>query len=238
MSYKLFISAGHSATVGIGRDNGAASKFGIEGVEADKFRDLVVKELEALHVPVITDGDDTILADTIREFKKTANEHSILVEFHFNAATPKATGTEVLVPNNPTILERQIAEAIAKAISETLEIPMRGAKGVKTEKESARGSLGFMRVAGENILPEICFISNETDMKKFQANKSTLAKKVAKILHDFAKIGDSPKECFYTVQANDTLSKIAAAEKTTVHKLKQDNGLTNDTILVGQKLKL
>jgi len=227
---KVYISAGHSAKTGIGRDNGAASVYGIEGVEADKFRDIVYNELKALSVATITDGDDTILADTLKEYKKTITSNDIAVEFHFNAATPSATGTETLVPNNPTGEEKEIAERITKAIADTLSIKNRG---VKTESESARGSLGWMRLSGANILPEICFISNKTDMESFQKNKAQLAKNIAKILAEYA----NPNKT-YTVVSGDTLSKIAAKYNTTIQKLKKDNSLNSDLIRVGQTLKL
>ncbi|WP_051059377.1 C40 family peptidase [Bhargavaea cecembensis] len=42
----------------------------------------------------------------------------------------------------------------------------------------------------------------------------------------------------YTVKSGDSLSKIAAIHKTTVSRLKEQNGLTGDLIFVGQKLKL
>jgi hypothetical protein len=42
----------------------------------------------------------------------------------------------------------------------------------------------------------------------------------------------------YTVQAGDTLSRIAKSFKTTVKALKELNGLKSDLILIGQKLKV
>ena len=42
----------------------------------------------------------------------------------------------------------------------------------------------------------------------------------------------------YTVQSGDTLSLIAQAFETTVAKIKEMNGLKNDNLRVGQKLKL
>jgi N-acetylmuramoyl-L-alanine amidase len=232
---KIIVSAGHSAKTGAGRDNGAASPYGIEGVEADIFRDLVVKELQNLGVNTVTDGDDTILADSIGTFKKIATEEDILVEWHFNSASPAATGTEVLIPDANTVLEKEIASKIANEISITLGIKNRG---VKTEADSARGKLGWMRqLPGSNILPEICFISNKSDMEKYQTNKTKLAKNIANILASYVK-KVSNKECYYIVVSGDTLSKIAAKEKTTVEKLKKDNNLKSDLIQVGQKLKL
>lgn len=228
---KIYLSAGHSAVLGIGRDNGATGNGYVEGKEADIFRDLVVKELKILGGNIVTDGDDTVLSDTLKEFKKTSDNNSILIEFHFNAASPQATGTEVLVPNNPSKIEKDIAEAIAKEMAETIGVKNRG---VKTESESARGSLGWMKVAGENILPEICFISNKSDMEKYQSAKVTLAKNIAKILFNFSNNNINT----HTVVSGDTLTKIAVKYKTTVLKIKKDNLLNSDNINVGQILKV
>jgi LysM repeat protein len=42
----------------------------------------------------------------------------------------------------------------------------------------------------------------------------------------------------YTVKAGDSLEKIARAHQTTVEEIKKRNGLTKDTILLGQEIKL
>lgn len=42
----------------------------------------------------------------------------------------------------------------------------------------------------------------------------------------------------YTVKKGDTLWKIAQAHSTTVDRIKKDNGLSSDEILVGQKIKV
>jgi N-acetylmuramoyl-L-alanine amidase len=59
---------------------------------------------------------------------------------------------------------------------------MRGDQGIKTEADSHHGRLGWMRLTGENVLMEICFITNPVDMQKYQANKLQLAKNIALIL--------------------------------------------------------
>jgi hypothetical protein len=85
----------------------------------------------------------------------------------------------------------ELAGKLAKCMSDTLGIPLRGSTngvlGVKTESLSARGQLGWMRLNGNNILLEVCFISNKSDMEKYQDNKSMLAFKIAKILYEYAK---------------------------------------------------
>lgn len=241
---KVFLSAGHSSTRGKNSqgkfiDNGAAGNGYVEGVEAAVLRALIVEELKPLGIVPITDKDDSILSETITEFKNKVDENSIVIDIHFNAATPKATGTEVLIPGSPDAKERALAEDLAHAISNCIGIPLRGRKGVITELESARGKLGWMRLPGINNLIEVCFISNFNDMTKYEKNKNALAKVIAQTIHKHAADGSGGLECTYTVVKGDTLSKIAAKHNTTVQKIMEKNNLKQANLIeIGQKLKL
>ena len=180
MKRMLFVSAGHSSKPG--RDNGAMGVDGItEGQRTEEFRNLFVEECKKLGITVNVDGDNTILQDTMNIFKKYTNKDSILIEFHFNAGPASASGFEVLVPQKSELstLEKEIANNFCLIASDVLGIKNRG---VKTEDESARGRLGWMRLAGHNILPEICFISNQKDVDTYNANKVRLAQKFAKCI--------------------------------------------------------
>jgi N-acetylmuramoyl-L-alanine amidase len=181
MARMLFVSAGHSSKAG--RDNGALGIDGItEGARTEEFRNLFVQELKKLGVTVNVDGNNTILVETINIFKKYTNSNSILIEFHFNASSnPKATGFEVLIPTlkEATPLEKEIGNEFCNIGSIVLGIKNRG---VKTEDDSARGRLGWMRLAGHNILVELGFISNEQDIKLYDSNKLLLAQKLAKYI--------------------------------------------------------
>jgi N-acetylmuramoyl-L-alanine amidase len=230
----VFLSAGHSNKRG--RDMGAVSSWGIEGELTVELRNLLVRELSKLGVKVIVDSDNSVLSETLTFFRNKTTNDCIVIDLHWNAASPQATGTEVLVPTNPTKFERDLATKLAQTLSETLGIRNRG---VKTEADSHHGRLGWMRLTGENILIETCFISNKTDMDKYQANKEQLAKNLAKDILNFAKNNTTPtQENIYIVKSGDTLSKIATQNKTTVEKIKKDNSLTSDLIKVGQKLKI
>jgi hypothetical protein len=55
-------------------------------------------------------------------------------------------------------------------------------RGVKSEKDTARKTLAIMRPAGINLLPEICFISNRSDVSAYQANKDKVAEVIARHL--------------------------------------------------------
>ena len=51
-------------------------------------------------------------------------------------------------------------------------------------------------------------------------------------------VKEAPKYTTYTVKRGDTLSKIARATGAAIDDIREANGLTNDNIMVGQKLKI
>lgn len=178
----VFISAGHSNTPG--RDRGAYGNGYHEGDLTVEFRDLLMAELDRLGVPALRDGNDSVTAETVNFIrKKLLQPNSILVDIHFNAAPAVASGTEVIVPERFSVFERDLADELAAFMATTLQIRNRGRK---TEAQTARKKLAWMRSAGENILPEICFISNPGDIRSYQQNKTALAAGMAKIIHKWA----------------------------------------------------
>ena len=80
--------------------------------------------------------------------------------------------------------ERDIAGNLSDVISDTLGLKNRG---VKTEIESHHGKLGWMRLNCENVLIEVCFITNTHDIKNYQTYKSILSENIASQLSKFAK---------------------------------------------------
>lgn len=220
----IFISAGHG-----GADSGASGNGYVEKDLTIEQRDLIVKELKALGAKVVMDDNKNALAQTMRFVQNLSKEDWIMVDLHWNAFNAKSTGTEVFVPDSPTAFENELATEIGIEIAKTLKIRNRG---VFTESKSARKRLGWMRLKGENILIETCFISNPNDMDSYQGNKEILAKNIAKILFE------ASKDNIYIVKPKDSLFKIAQENLTTVEKIKKDNKLTTNLLTVGQKLKL
>jgi len=234
---KIFISAGHANKSG--RDRGSSGNGYIEGELSVELRDLIMSELSKLGVTAIKDGNDTILKDSIAFFKRLVSPDSILIDLHWNAFNEKSTGVETIVPEKYTALEYNLAKALSAKTSEILGIPLRGKNGVKTESESQHPSLGWMRLTGENVLLEVCFISNPNDMKSYQKNKIAYSKAIAKVLYEFAGgTTTNEKTTTYSVKSGDTLTKIAVKFNTTITKLKTDNKLTTDIIKIGQVLKV
>lgn len=238
---KIFISAGHSNRSG--RDRGAASGSNIEGVLTVEFRNMLVTELTKMGITPIIDGDNTILSESLTFFRNKTNPNSIVLDIHFNAGPPTATGTETLIPSPNTETELLIAKEISEKVSKVLNIPLRGnhkgVKGVKSELESHHGRLGWMRLTGENVLMEICFISNQNEMITYHNKKQDLAVEISKILYRWSTgVDNINTDIIYEVKSGDSLWKISKDFNVEVSDLIKWNKLTTSTISVGQKITI
>lgn len=179
----IFISAGHNPK-GIKIDPGAIGNGFHEADLAVEFRNLVTQWLNAMGVEFITDKDDERLSDYLKRIK-TGNG-SVVVEYHFDAAASStATGTTSLIGNDADRLDKAFALELVNSTSKHLNIKNRG---VKTEAESHRGSLGLMRESGIVALIELGFISNISDLIAYNENKLQLAKIHAEILERYEKL--------------------------------------------------
>lgn len=174
---KIIISAGHGGT-----DPGASGNGYIERDLAIELRNLIVSELKALGISALSDDDKNALKQTLLWLRGKFTTGDILLDIHWNAAgNPDANGSEVIIPQIASAFEKDLAAAILKCFT---SFGYRD-RGVKPETETARKSLGWMRPNAENILIEVCFISNLTDMKLYQANKQGIARRVAATLAHF-----------------------------------------------------
>lgn len=172
-SNKSYSSAGHH-----NRDSGAIGINGRkENVETMHFRNLVNDKLRNLGKTVIQDDDNETLGQYLGRVSSEAGD--VVVEPHFNAFNGKATGVEVLVPNNANERSRAMAQELVNGMAKIMGIANRG---VKTESQSARGRLALMRKKGAVSLIEICFIDNALDMAAYDSNKVNLACFVASVI--------------------------------------------------------
>ena len=198
----VYLSAGHSNVPG--RDRGAAGNGYIEGVEAVRIRNQVAKNLRQIYnMTSVVDPDDSILSQTIAWFKNKTTKDCLVIDIHFNSATPTATGTETFVPDDASLTELQLAYCLSHSAHDRMKIPKRGNfktwKGVKPESESQHKKLGFMRLTGENALIEVCFISNPNDMKAYEREFENYCRDLAYIIYKFS-----------VNEQNEIINKIAA----------------------------
>lgn len=165
----IFISAGHSNT-----DPGAVANGRRESEVVTEFRNIVAYYFRQWGVPHMTDGVGAENWSLTRAVKE-AKQYDIAVEFHLNAASAAATGVETL--SKPD--DFRLAGKICDAVSTTLEIRNRGAK---PENAGQHKRLAFVQAGG--IIVELFFITNRSDLSKYDDRKWLAAKAVAKVLKE------------------------------------------------------
>ncbi|WP_428663553.1 N-acetylmuramoyl-L-alanine amidase [Runella sp.] len=179
----LYLLAGH--TIIAGKGTGA---FGINGfdeaIEAARLRDDITKLLRSKNVAVINDVDTTPLQKVVMWLKSLVKKNDKVIEMHFNAGPPTATGVEVYIDDTPTGEEVVFARQIATAISRVLGIKLRGNAGVRHESESQHSSLAIISVpsAAVNVLVEVCFLTNNGDVDSYRRNYNLLVEALAEII--------------------------------------------------------
>ncbi|PGD58090.1 cell wall hydrolase [Bacillus wiedmannii] len=168
---KLAGSGGHNSIV-----QGANSIYGKEHVEDRLFLDAVAKYVQAAGWGYVNCSDE-VGKTQYDVWNNAANNHLRVVDsgvdlqFHLNA-TPGGTGCEVWL--HPSYGNRELAAKISKAMADAFGLRDRGIK-FSTE-------LGWINKTKTGLLPEICFIDNETDMQKYRANFDKAAKAVAEVI--------------------------------------------------------
>lgn len=174
MNRKIIISAGHG-----GNDPGAVANGYTERDLAIEFRELLVKELLLLGVKPLIDDNKNALKETLAWLVGKYSSKDILLDIHWNAASSKARGTEVIVPDNASIFENNFAKNILNVFVSNGFVN----RGVKPESQTARKRLGWMRPPAENILIEMGFITNLLDINLYQNLKYKLAKELAFVIY-------------------------------------------------------
>jgi N-acetylmuramoyl-L-alanine amidase len=187
---KVFISAGHTNVAG--KDRGASGNGFIEGELAVDLRNRVAHALRTSHgIIPIQDGNGNALAQTMSWIRNLTTDRCICLDIHWNAATPQAKGTETLVDSNANTFELSLAEDLSKAVATTIGTSLRGnfrgRLGVKSEAESHHGRLGWFRFTGQQVLLEVCFITNAKEMEMYIAKRDAVAKEIANVIANYAK---------------------------------------------------
>ncbi|PER27240.1 N-acetylmuramoyl-L-alanine amidase [Bacillus cereus] len=164
-------SGGHNKIV-----PGANSEYGIEHVEDRCFLDAVARYVKAAGWKYVNCSDEVGRTKTA-VWSNAADNHlrvkdsTVDLQFHLNAS-PGGTGCEVWL--HPSYGNRELAAKISKAMADAFGLKDRGIK-FSTE-------LGWINKTKTGLLPEICFIDNETDMQKYRDNFDKAAKAVAEVI--------------------------------------------------------
>lgn len=178
---RIALSAGHTNSQGL--DNGAPAPGTTEGKEAVIFRDIIKNALNAQHVKVSVDPNNSVTGDTVRLFRKYFFGPDVCIDIHFNSSTnKKATGVEAFVPDIASGYEKDLAYELCYTVATCLGIRNRG---WQPESKSARRKLFWMTIPCETILLEVCFASNPDDWVKYSANKYLLGQRLADTIYSY-----------------------------------------------------
>ena len=175
----VYLVAGHEVRNGKGT---GVHGFIDEAVEAEKMRNVIDALLPTWQVKVVKDDNSLTLRNVVNWLLRLRpTEKDIVVDIHFNAASASATGTEVWIPKKPTQRERDFAAALAAKMSEVLMIRNRG---VKTSDVNRHGRLAMLDDVTHptNVLLEVCFATNSTDVNSYNANFQTLCRELAWVI--------------------------------------------------------
>lgn len=114
-------------------------------------------------------GYRSMVARTAKRINK--EDYLLVIELHYNAASPSANGTECLYYYaNET--GKKLAQLYSKMVSDKFGTKIRGNKGAKALVN--KGDRGFYAVAYPDptaIMPEPFFGSNKEDAKRFKGKE-------------------------------------------------------------------
>lgn len=168
------VTAGHSNV-----DPGAVSGKFKEAELVTNFRNAVAYYLKSSGISIKTDGVGAT-NDSLASAIKLIKGSSVAIEFHMNAASSgQANGIETIALPKDKALAQELSSVVAAALGSRL----RGDKGWIDQSQSARGKLGFISNGG--LILELGFISNEEELKRFNARYWLAAKEVAQVLIEY-----------------------------------------------------
>lgn len=163
----VYPSAGHHD-----KDPGAVANGWKEADLTKELRNLMIAEFNLRNHKIIVDQDWETNSQYQKRIKPGSG--SVIMDLHFNASSnDKSTGVEVIVNNNASKHSVDLATEICERLSNIMKIPNRG---VKTEKQTARGRIGILNLkAGISVLVEVCFMNNPNDLRAYLNNKEAVA---------------------------------------------------------------
>ena len=181
----IYLTAGHEVINGKGT---GAHGFIDEAVEALKLRDDLAAALKSKGIKVTTEKNTSKLSEVINWLKSLVTSKDFVIDIHFNASTnPKATGAEVLIDDTSSSIEKTFSRELTEVMSDTLKIKNRG---VKLESDTRHKKLGIISgpSAATNVLLEVCFVSNQEDVKSYKNNYFYLIENLAKVIEKYTKM--------------------------------------------------
>lgn len=229
----VIIDAGHG-----GFDPGGGSNIYFKEKDITrKISNYMKNRFDELGIPsvLVRNADETL--DPSERINKIvslgASENDILISNHVNSGGAKGAEVIYSIRGNNTL-----PNLIANSLKDT---------GVSIRNVyTRRGKTGkdyyfILRNTSPNnaMIVEYGFADDDEDTYRILYNWPTLAESVVKAVSNYLNIEYSnPSEITYIVKPNDSLFEIAKKYNTTISKIKENNGLTSNTIYPGAILKI
>jgi N-acetylmuramoyl-L-alanine amidase len=179
----IILTAGHHAN-----DSGATSNvWGNENINSQRLRDTIKFYLKKHDIDVFYDQDNWTLGEVMSRAKTAAlgRKYVLAIDIHFNSFyKPEANGTEVIVDNNASKEVRAMGAKLSQMTADTLEIFNRG---VKTERDSHHSNLGYLDITKFAFVDEVCFLSNDGNMRALESRHWVWSKQRAEYIIDWVR---------------------------------------------------
>lgn len=236
---RIVLDAGHG-----GEDGGATGNGIIEKDLTLAITLYMYDRLQELGIPVkITRTTDETLTPTERVNRvKNAwgsNKDVILISNHINSSSSHtADGAEVIYALRNT---NELPNLILKELEKEGQ-NIRSAYQRRLPSDTSKDYYFMQRNTNpiHSLTVEYGFLdSNKDDPTQLKNNYKLYAEAVIRALFEYLDIPYTPLETnTYIVQKGDTLYKIALKYNTTIDLLKAENGLSNNSLKIGQMLKI
>lgn len=175
---RVFLSAAHGGYENGRRDPGSIAGGTTEAQEMILLRDLVASELRARQIEVLAVPDDLSERQSIEWINARNRTGDVALELHADAASsPTARGaTAYYITNNR---QRQAnAEQVLLALLR--RVPQLTSRGVKSDTETATGSLLFCRgTVPPSVWLAVGFLTNPDDRNLLQNRRQDMALGIA-----------------------------------------------------------
>ncbi|MGM3306915.1 hormogonium tapered terminus morphoprotein TftA [Anabaena sp. WFMT] len=171
---RIFISAAHGGREAGGIDPGAIAGGTTEAKEMILLRDLIVTELRARSIEILSVPDDLSAAQTITWINSRARSTDVALEIAADAASsPTVRGASAYyIANNNQ--RKQNAEMLLMGLLR--RVPQLPNRGVKPDTDSGLGSLQFCRqTTVPAMLIQVGFLSSPDDRNLLQTRRRDFA---------------------------------------------------------------
>lgn len=236
MAYKVAIDAAFGGT-----DSGASSNNLIEKDFSLSISKYISNRLNDLGIEnfLVRNSDETLSnEERVNIIKNNYGSGNNVIIISNRLNTGGLNGAEIMYPLRSN---SKLASLIANNL-EDMGQPVLKYYQLRDSSDTSKDDDYLIRNTANNltIVIDYGYIDNKSDANFLKNNYEKLGEAVVKAIANYAGINYTPlnMEGYYIVKNGDSLWSIASKNDTTVDNIKRLNNLTNNTLQIGQILKL